>query len=51
MSIDSDVVMVPSVCRAEAGAFAGDEKMPEIGSMPYSSRTPLSSIVMPVLLR
>lgn len=32
------------------GEGIGEEKMPEIGSMPCSSRTPLSGSVMPVFL-
>ena len=51
-SIGSDSVSVPPV-RFDArfgGDFSGDEKMPEMGSSPCSSRTPLSSSVMPVLL-
>jgi hypothetical protein len=54
MSMLSDSVTVPSVRRSPAlrfgGDFSGDEKMPETGSMPYSSRRPLSSSVMPVFL-
>jgi hypothetical protein len=53
MSIDSDSVTV-SPARLEAacfgGLFAGDEKMPEMGSRPCSSRSPLSGSSMPVLL-
>ena len=33
------------------GDLSGDEKMPEIGSRPCSSYTPLSASVMPVFLR
>jgi hypothetical protein len=33
-----------------SGLFSGDEKIPDTGSIPYSSRTPLSSRVIPVFL-
>lgn len=47
MSIDSDpVISLPRF----GGDFAGDEKMPEIASIPCSSRA-RSSRVMPVFLR
>jgi hypothetical protein len=53
MSMDSDSVRVSPV-RLEAprlgGLFAGEEKMPEIGSRPCSSRNPLSGSSMPVFL-
>lgn len=52
-SMDSDSVSVPPV-RFDVrlgGDFSGDEKMPEMGSRPCSSRTPLSSSVIPVFLR
>jgi hypothetical protein len=45
--MDSEPVMV-SECRA--GDFSGEEKMPEMGSKPLSSRTPRSSSVIPVFL-
>jgi hypothetical protein len=48
MSMDSDPVLVlPRL----GGDFSGEEKMPEMGSRPLSSRTPLSSRVIPVFLR
>lgn len=47
MSIDSDAV---TVLPRLGGDFSGEEKMPEIGSRPLSSRTPLSSSVIPVFL-
>lgn len=55
MSIDSDSVTVPPVLlRADVprfgGDFSGDEKIPDTGSIPYSSRTPLSSSLIPVFL-
>ena len=47
-SLDEDVGKDEMACNR--GEFSGDEKMPEIGSMPYSSRTPLSSNRIPVFL-
>lgn len=38
---------VPCACFS---GEVGDEKMPDIGSMPYSSRTPVSIRTIPVLL-
>jgi hypothetical protein len=46
-SIDSDPVAFPPRL---GGDFSGDEKMPEMGSRPCSSYTPLSASVMPVFL-
>ena len=45
--MDSDPVAFPPRL---GGDFSGDEKMPEIGSRPCSSYTPLSASVMPVFL-
>lgn len=51
-SIDSESVNVPPVLRTlrVGGDLSGDEKMPEMGSMPYSSRRPVSFSVIPVFL-
>jgi hypothetical protein len=48
ISIDSDAVTVP---LRFGGDFSGEENMPERGSKPCSSYTPLSVSVMPVFLR
>lgn len=51
MSDSLVIVWLPLLrLRAEAG-FSGDEKMPSMGSMPCSSRMPLSCSTMPVFLR
>jgi len=53
ISMDSDSVTVSPV-RLEAprlgGLFAGEEKIPEMGSRPCSSRKPLSGSSIPVFL-
>lgn len=47
ISIDSDAVTVP---LRFGGDFSGEENMPEMGSRPCSSYTPLSVSVIPVFL-
>ena len=50
--MDSEPDAVPPVLRALClgEGFSGEEKIPEMASMPYSSRRPVSLRVIPVFL-